>query len=151
MQQKNSSDNAAGEDLAALSRQALQHFKEGRLQQAQDVCQRILQKKKHSGALLILGWIAHQQHEFEEAVERYQQYLGVKPKDAEAHFTLGLALRDMGRAEAAIEHYRKSITIAADNAAVHGQLGDAYTKLQRWEDAIKAYQKVLTINADDVV
>ena len=95
MQQTNSSDNAVGEDLAALSRQALQHFKDGRLQQAQDVCQRILQKKKHSGALLILGWIAHQQHKFEEAVERYQQYLSLKPKDAEAHYTLGL---EIGRA-----------------------------------------------------
>jgi len=37
MQKTNSSDNAVGEDLAALSRQALQHFKGGRLQEAQDV------------------------------------------------------------------------------------------------------------------
>jgi len=124
MQQKNSSNNAVGEDVAALSRQALQHFKDGRLQQAEDVCQRILQEKEHSGALLILGWIAHQQREFEVAVERYQQYLSVKPEDADARYTLGLALRE---------------------------LGDAHTKLQRWEDAIKAYQQVLTINADDVV
>jgi len=151
MQQTNSSDNAVGEDLAALSRQALQYFKDGRLQEAQDVCQRILQKKKHSGALLILGWIAHQKHEFEEAVERYQQYLSLKPKDAEAHYTLGLVLRELGRTERAIEHFEKSTAITADNAAVHGHLGDAYTKLQRWEDAIKAYRQVLTINADDVV
>ena len=151
MQQKNSSNNAAGENLAALSRQALQHFKEGRLQQAQDACHRILQKKQHSGALLILGWIAHQKHEFEVAVERYQQYLSLKPNDAEVHFTLGLVLRELGRTEAAIEHFRQSATIAAGNAAVHGQLGDACTKLQRWEDAIRAYRQVLTINADDVV
>ena len=151
MQQTNSSDNAVSEDLAALSRQALQHFKNGRLQQAQDVCERILQKKKHSGALLILGWVAHQQHEFEEAVERYQQYLGLKPDDAEARYTLGLALEELERTDLAIEHYKKSIIITADNELVHGQLGDAYTKLQRWEDAIKAYQQALTISADDVV
>ncbi len=73
MPQTHRSDNAVGEDLAALSRQAVQHFKDGRLQQAPDVCQRILQKAKHSGALLILGWIAHHQHKYEEEVERYQQ------------------------------------------------------------------------------
>ena len=139
------------EDLAALSRKALQHFKEGRLQQAKDVCQHILQQKRHAGALLILGWIAHQQREFEGAVERYQQYLAIKPKDAEARYTLGLVLRELGRAESAIEHFRKSIAVTADNAAVHHQLADAYTSLQRWEEAITAYQQTLAIDAEDVV
>ena len=61
------------EDIAALSHMALQHFKEGRLQQAQDICQHILRKRQHPGAHLILGWIAHQQRQLDVAVERYQQ------------------------------------------------------------------------------
>jgi len=132
MKNKNPGDNAEDKDLAALSRKALQHFKAGRLQRAEDVCQHILQQKRHAGALLILGWIAHQQREFEVAVERYQQYLAIKPRDAEARYTLGLVLRELGRTEAAIEQFRKSISVTADNAAVHGQFGYAYTKLQRW-------------------
>ncbi len=74
MQQKNTNNNTVDEDLAALSLKALQHFKEGRLQQAQDECLRLLQKRQHPDAILILGWIAHQQREFEVAVERYQQF-----------------------------------------------------------------------------
>ncbi len=56
-------------DIAALTHMAVQHFKEGHLQQAQDECLRILQKQQHPGAILILGWIAHQQRQLDVAVE----------------------------------------------------------------------------------
>jgi len=151
MQQENPFDNALDKDIAALSHMALQHFKEGHLQQAQDVCQRLLRKRQHPDAILILGLIAHQQSEFKVAAERYQQFLGIKPKDAETHCNLGLVLEELGRTELAIEHFHESIAIAADNAAVHGHLADVYTKLQRWEEAIEVYQQVLAIQAEDVV
>ena len=83
------------------------------------------------------------------AVERYQQYLAIRPEDSEARYTLALVLRELGRTEAAIEQFKKSITITADNAAVHRQLGDTYTRLQRLEEAIKPYQTALALNADD--
>ena len=139
------------EDLAAHSYMALQHFKEGRLQQAQDEYLSILRKQQHPDAILMLGLIAHQQSEFEVAVERYQQFLSINPKDAETHCNLGVVLEELGRTELAIEHFNMSISITADNAAVHSHLGDVYSKLQRRELAIKAYQQVLAIDASDVV
>ena len=139
------------EDLAAHSYMALQHFKEGRLQQAQDEYLSILRKQQHPDAILMLGLIAHQQSEFEVAVERYQQFLSISPKDAETHCNLGVVFEELGRTELAIEHFNISITHVADNAAVHRHLGDAYSKLQRRELAIKAYQQVLAINTSDVV
>jgi len=151
MQQKNTNDNSVDEDIAALCHMALQHFKEGRLQQAQDECLRLLRKQQHPDAILILGLIAHQQREFKVAVERYQQFLSINPKDAETHCNLGLVLEELGRTERAIEHFNISITHVADNTAVHSHLADAYSKLQRWELAIKAYQQVLAIDASDVV
>ena len=104
MQQEFTDDNSVNEDAEALSRVALQHFKDGQLQQAQDVCNGILQKQQHPGALLILGWVAHQQRELDVAVGRYEQYLAIKPKDAEARYTLGLVFEELGRSELAIEH-----------------------------------------------
>jgi len=151
MQQNNSSDNTVGEDLAVLSRQALQHFKDGRLQQAQDVCQRILQKKKHSGALLILGWIAHQQHKFEQAVERYQQYLDIKPKDAEARYTLGLALEELQRWEDAIEAYQQVLAINADDVITIIRLGNVFHTLNRWPRSIALYEQALALQPDNVL
>ncbi len=126
MQQKITDDNSVIEDAEALSRVALQHFKEGRLRRAQKICERILQKKQHSGAILILAWIAHQKREFDVAVERYRQYLAIKPRDAEARYTLGLAFKELQHTELAVEQFEKSIAHVADNAEVHRELGDAY-------------------------
>ena len=143
--------NMSNLDIADLFREGLHHYQEGRLHKAQDICQRILQKRQHPDALLILAMIAHQKSESKLAVERYQQFLGIKPDHAQTHYNLGLVLEELGRTEPAIEHFNKSITIDADNAAVHSHLADACAELQRWEEAIKAYQKVLAIQAEDVV
>ncbi len=150
MQQENSNDNSIDKDVAALSDMALQHYQEGHLQQAKDVCQRILRKQKRPDVILILAKIAHEQRDFKVAVERYQQFLGTIPNHAPTHYNLGLVLNKLGRTERAIEHLNKSIKNAAGNAAVHRELGDAYTKLQRWEEAIKAYQQVLAVQSEDV-
>ncbi len=150
MQKKKTFDDSVDEDIAELFRKGSEHYKEGRLPEAQDICQRILQKQQHPSAILILGMIAYQQREFEVAVERYQEFLEVNPNHAQAHYQLGLALNKLGRTELAIEHYEKSIAGAANNAAAHSHLADAYTKLKRWEEAIKAYQQVLALRAEDV-
>jgi len=151
MQQENNNDNSADEDIAALSYMALHHYRKGQLQQAQDVCQRILRKQRRADAILILGMIAHEQKDFEVAVERYRQFLDIEPDHAQTHYNLGLVLNQLGRTELAVEHLNKTITIDANNAAAHGQLGDAYTILQRWEEAARAYQQVLAIQAQDVI
>ena len=88
---------------------ALQHYREGRLQQAQDVCLGILQKQTRPDALLILAKIAHEQREFEVAVKRYQQFLTIIPNHEQTHLHLGVVLGQLGRTELAIEHYQKTI------------------------------------------
>lgn len=150
MQQENSNKPDADQAISELCDLALQHYQDGQLQQAQDICLRILRRQQRPDAILILAKIAHEQREFELAVERYQQFLGIIPDHAQTHFYLGVVLEELGHTERAIEHYRKSITITANNAAVFSHLAEACSKLQRWEEAIKAYQQVLVIQADDV-
>ena len=79
MQKKNTKDNSEEKDIAALADMALQHYREGDLQQAQDDCQRILRRQQRPDAILILAKIAHEQSEFQVAVERYQQFLKLFP------------------------------------------------------------------------
>ncbi len=137
-------------DIAALFQEGLRLYKEGRLQQAQDICHSILKKQRHPAAMLILGMTAHQQSEFEVAVEHYQEFLEIKPNHAQAHYNLGIVLKELGHTELGIEHLKKSITIAADNVEVHKHLADAYIKLQCWEEAIETYQKVIAIQGENV-
>ena len=149
MQQKKSNDNSVNEDIAVLSRKALQHFKEGRLQQAEDVCQRILRRQQYAGASLILGWIAHQQSEYDLAVERYQQYLGVKPKDAEAHFTLGLALKELGQTQKAIKCFEQALNLRPDYVDARIKLAQVLGELGRAEEALVQLEKVVDLRPDE--
>ena len=151
MPQENSNDTSVDKDIAALSDKALQLYREGHLQQAQDACLRILRKQQRPDAILILGKIAHEQREFKLAVERYQQFLGLMPNHKGTHFHLGIVLEELGRTDRAIEHFKKSIGTTADNAAVHSHLADACSKRKRWVESIEAYQQVLAIQAEDVI
>ncbi len=149
--QKEDSDNKSVEsDIAALSNLALRHYQEGNLRQAQSACHRILSEQQRPDAILILGKIAHEQGEFQTAVERYQQFLELIPDHAQTQFNLGLVLKEQGRIQRAIKHYKLSIRIDAKKAMVHRHLGDAYTSLKRWDKAIEVFQRVLGIQAEDV-
>lgn len=150
MQHKNSSDNTADKESDALFNTALQHYQQGRLPQAEDLCQRILGQQQRPDAILILANIAQEQKRFEVAIERYKQFLGIVPQHAQSHFHIAVALEEMGRTEAAIEHYKKSIAHNADNAEAHSRLADACYELQRWEEAIASYQQVLALQGEDV-
>lgn len=150
MQQENSNESSAETDIAVLADQALQHYQEGRLQEAREICLGILHRQQRPDAILILAKIAHEKREFGEAVERYRQFLNIVPDHAQTHYYLGLVLEELGHPGRAIEHYRKSIAISDDDAAVHSRLADACGKLKRWNDATEAYQQVLSIRADDV-
>ncbi len=143
--------NKSTSDIAELFDKGVRHYQAGRLEQAQEICQRILQQQHQPSAILILGLIAHQQKEFAAAVERYQQFLSLKPNHAQAHYNLGIVLKELGHTEPAIEHFKKSITIAADNVEVHKHLADAYSKIQRWAEAIETYQEVLAMQGEDIV
>ena len=151
MQQENSNDQSVDKEIAALASMAMQHYQQGQLQQAQDKCLRILRKRQRPDAILILGMIAHEQGEFEVAVERYQQFLELLPNHKKTHFKLGLVLEVLGRTESAVEHLKFSIGNSGDDAATYRQLGDGYCKLQRWGEAIEAYQDSLAVQAEDVV
>jgi len=151
MPQKNTNEHSPDTDIAALSYMALNHFKNGRLQKAKETCQHILSKQQRPDAILILGMIAHEQRDFNEAVEHYQQFLDIQPDHAKTHYNLGMVLNKLDRTEAAIEHFKKSIGNTANNAAAYSQLGDTFTRLQRWREAAEAYHEVLAIQARDVV
>ena len=150
MQQENSNDNSVDKDIEALSEVAMKHYQKGQFQQAQDACLRILRKRERPDAILILAKIAHEQREFEAAIERYQQFLEIVPDHAPTHFYLGVVLEELGRTELAIGHYEKSVGIDAGDAAAHSRLGDACSKLRRWEEAIESYQQVLSSRPEDV-
>ena len=138
------------DEIASWSYMAQQHYRNGRLQQAKEECQRILAKEQRADAILMLGMIAHEQRDFEAAAAHYEHFLRLQPEHARTHYHLALVLGQLGRTERAVEHLRKSISLSPDNRAAHTQLGDASARLGRWEEAARAYSQAHALQPDDV-
>ncbi len=150
MNPDNKNKSSADGESAALIQEALQHYQAGKLELTRETCQRILRREHRPDAILILAKIAHEQRQFESAVEHYQQFLKIVPDHAQTHYHLGTVMEQVGLPDDAIGHYRKSLTIAADDPQVHGRLADACGERGRWTEAIESYRQVLAALPQDV-
>jgi len=128
---------------------AVQHHNEGRLSQAENIYQQILEKNPNQPvALHLLGVIAHQMGKNDRAVDLISQALAIRPDFAAAHSNLGLALQDLGELEEAEASYHKALALKPDYAEAHNNLGNALKDLGKLEDAVASYQKALDIRPD---
>lgn len=141
---------SAASDIAALSETALEHFQQGRLRQAREICESILRNEQRPVAVLILAKIAHKQGEFEEAIECYEHFLRMVPEHGASHFHLGIVLDECGQTEPAIEHYEESIRLGAAKDSVYRRLGNALLQLGRLHEAVGCLERAVALQPDDV-
>src|ERR1700733_10898243 len=77
---------------------------EGRLQEAEIICRRVLEDRPDAAeAEHLLGVIAHQSGKLGEAIERLQRAVRLAPQMALFHANLGEMLRLAGRSKTAAE------------------------------------------------
>ena len=103
----------------------------------------------HAEAHDILGVKLFQAGKVPEAIEQYEQALGLYPDYAKAHLNLGIALGQTGRVQEEIEQYQQALRINPDYAKAHRNLGIALEQRGRVQEAIEQYQQALRINPDD--
>jgi tetratricopeptide (TPR) repeat protein len=84
----------------------------------------------------------------EEAVERYEQVLRLKPDDVEAHNNLGLVLAQTGKIAEAIGHWEQALQIEPDYAETHNNLGVALAQTGKIAEAIAHYEQALRLKPD---
>jgi len=103
--------------------EAWAHHQYGRLNQAEAVCQKILQlKPKQADALHLLGIIALQNGDIDKAVPLIGKAINVNSASPEYYNNLGFALHEQGKLDEAIRHYHKAISIKSDYANAHYNL-----------------------------
>ncbi|MBI4489639.1 MAG: tetratricopeptide repeat protein [Deltaproteobacteria bacterium] len=93
-----------------------------------------------------LGNAFAKQGKIHEAIESYQQALGIQPDDAVAHYNLANLLAEQGRLEEAKRHYEESIGIHPDFAEAHNNLGDVLLRQDELKGAIQEFLTALEIN-----
>ena len=87
---------------------AVEHFRGGRLADAEMICGRILGvAPEHPDVLQLLGIISAQSAKPQAAVDYFRRAVAVHPEWADAHGNLGNALREQGRFEEAAVSLRR--------------------------------------------
>ena len=138
-------------DVERDLQRAIGFHQTGKLQQAELICQQILQiHPQHFTALHLLGVIAYQVGNFEIAVDLIQQAVKVDPNQSSCFFSLGLTLKKQGRLGEAINAYYKVLEIAPKNADAYNNLGNILGLSGQLEEAVDTYRKALEINPDDI-
>jgi len=150
--QKKTKEVAPFHNLASLNhmlQQALTLHQAGRLSEARTIYNQILlSEPNHFDALHLLGVIAHQEDEYDIAVELIQKALKSVPDFAPAYSNLGAALKDQGKLDEAVASYRQAIALSPDNAEAHNNLGVLLSELGKLDEAIVCYKMAISLKPD---
>ncbi len=129
----------------------LQHHSAGRLSEAENIYQQVLQNDPEQPiALHLLGVIAHQMGKCHNAVELITKAITISPDLAEAHNNLGNVLKDIGRNEDALTSYNKALEIEPDYAEAHYNCGNVLNDLEKLNEAVERYGTAISIRPDFV-
>jgi len=128
---------------------ALAHHRDGRLDLAVEICQRILAvEPEQADALHQLGAFAQEQGDHARAVEYVER--AIQNDESQAHFfnTLGEAYRCLGEMSDAIRCYRRAIRMRPDYAENYNNLGLALETLGRLDEARSCYLEAIQRQPD---
>jgi tetratricopeptide (TPR) repeat protein len=128
---------------------ALQHYQAGRSQQAEQVCRQILQQQPTQVTTLnLIGLLAAQRQQFDQAIAHYQQVLVLQPQHLEAQNNLGIALAAQGNFDQAIATYQQALALQPEVPEILVNLGNALQEIEAFDRAIAVYQQALKLRPD---
>ena len=131
---------------------AAKHRQAGRLDKAEALCRKLLQKTPNDvNALHLLGLIALDRGYPERAIQLIGQVLTRVPNFAAAHNSLGDAYRAARRLDEARASYRRAIELRPNLATAHNNLGMILFEQGEFAAALESCQRTVELeprNAD---
>lgn len=135
--------------VESLLTQALSFHQQGRLAQAIECCQKILQLQPASfDALHLMGVAFLQSGNSLLAVECISRAIAVNPSQPAAHSHLGNALQSLQRAEEALASYEQALRLAPDFVDALYNYGNILQQFQRDDEALASYDRALQLKPD---
>ncbi len=130
---------------------AQQLHQQGKLQQAFDLYQKIIQiKPKHAEAIHLIGVVLAQTQQPQHAIAYFQQAIKLKPKVAVYYNHLGNALQTIGQLSTARHAYHQALQLAPNDADIYSNLAGVYVKSEKLEEAENCYQQAIKLNSHHV-
>jgi predicted O-linked N-acetylglucosamine transferase (SPINDLY family) len=136
--------------IETLLDQGIHLHQAGHLMQAKAHYEAILAlNPRHFDALHLLGIVAAQTQNPQEAERLISRALQVNPYAAIAQANHGNTLLELGRPQEALVSYDKAIALAPDHGQAFNHRGQALQALGRLEDALASYDRAIALNPDD--
>jgi protein O-GlcNAc transferase len=138
-------------EIAATLQKAVALQQQGQLDQAAALYRLILKKMPHHfNALHLLGTIACQRKNYDEAAQLIGRALKANAAVPMAHSNLAVALNGLKRHDEALASCNRALAIAPDDVETLTNCGNALHGLQRHEEALASYDRALTFRPDYV-
>lgn len=138
--------SSAGDALAQDLQTAMVHYQAGRFSEARAICLTITKRlPSHPDALFLLGLMAYDSKEYEEAFDCVVQAKSLHPSNPFYLNLLGKIHFEKGEFGDAIISHRMAITLKSDFAEAYNNLGTAYKKINNLQAAVDCYRKAITI------
>jgi tetratricopeptide (TPR) repeat protein len=136
--------------LQALCEQALAMHRAGRLDEAAQLYDRVLQRDpKHADALHLLGMLQVQKGQLEAGASLIQRAIRANPAFPAAHSHLGMALWRLSRPCEALASYDAAIALKPDYAEAHNSRGIVLGELARHDEALASHEVAIALQPHD--
>ncbi|MDQ7787552.1 MAG: tetratricopeptide repeat protein [Thermodesulfovibrionales bacterium] len=128
---------------------ALNYFQAGDLQQAKELCRRVLKKQpEHGEVLYFLGVVYSRQGNHDLAIQTIKKALEFYPNNPDAYHLIGMSCQEQGKTDEAIEYYRKTIECNPGYAEAYNNLANLLKERLQTGEAVGYYQKALDLKPD---
>jgi tetratricopeptide (TPR) repeat protein len=130
---------------------AFENYQAGNLQQAMNICKKIIKiQPDNTHATNLLGILSYQHKDYDSAVKFLKQLIELNPNNAHAYYILGHSLQEKGEVDEAITYYQKNLQLNPNSVDTYYNLGTIFQDKKRYDEAISCYQKALQLNPADV-
>ena len=127
--------------------QALQLISARRLEQAQEICRRVLQQQPQSApALHAVGLIAYMENDYDTAIEQITHAVQIDGNNPQYYSNLGEALRRTKRPKEALQAFDKALLLMPEFLKAHLGVGNCLRALGRHREAVARFRLALAID-----
>lgn len=95
------------------------------------------------------GTQLHNAGHLPQALQVYEQVLGLEPRHFDALHHTGIAAFQSGNFEAAARFIRAALAVQPDHPMAHNNLGNALREMQLMEEALRSYERALALDGND--
>jgi tetratricopeptide (TPR) repeat protein len=136
-------------DWNGIFRHAIELCKQGKLQQALSIHEKLIERFPDNAALhKNLGGLLQQLEQPLNSIAAFRLSLSIDNNQPDAHFHIGTVLSSIGRHQESIAHYEQALALKPDYPDAHNNLGIVLSALGRDKEAIEHFGAAIAAKPD---